>query len=192
MNPIHFAFAGFFPTPGPHFSLARLFWLLDRFDVRQRQEVLEAAYFCLDCGEHAGDHWREQWYQSFKKALSEAGKSYRDEAFAVYGLLSYVLARALQKCDVCRFARLIEDKEQLIKTLSKPLEGSTPQKTADDDGDAMDAAGTIEAVKGGIMRLHKELEYCKLAYDAFCEKVVRPLLEGPEELTFSGPPPSVS
>jgi len=192
MNPIHFAFASLFPTPGPHFSLRRLFWLLDRFDVRQRQEILEAAYFCLECGDHAGDQWREQWYKSFKKAFSEASKSYGEEAFAVYGLLSYVLARALQKCDVCRFARLIEEKEQLIETLAESLEDGTSEKTADDGGAAMDAPGTVEAVKGGIMRLHKELEYCKLAYDAFCEKVVKPLLEGPEDLTVAGPLPSVS
>ena len=118
MHSIHFTLCNTFPeSPPSDFSLKHLFFLLDKFDVKQRQEIMESAYFCYKIlnENYEGDDWREKWYADFKSYLIATTPKPYHEQYVVYGILTYVLAKAVQKSDACRFKSLVEQHKQSIE-----------------------------------------------------------------------------
>lgn len=183
MHPIHFTLCNTSPYGRSYdFSLNRLFCLLDSFDVKQRQEILELAYLRHDMEEkkYSDDLWREEWYSDFKKHLIAMNPKSHCEPYVVYGLLMYVLAEAVIKSDVCYFRRTIKGK---IKAISECMQHREEVSSNEEvpshefEGVYESTAKMIHGSTKAIQKLHQEIEYSKEAYDAFCEQVVKPLLE---------------
>ena len=194
MNPIHFQLCNTCPDSwGYDFSCRRLFWLIDHFDSKYRSEMLLTllTHFKTGRDDYDGDHWKDEWYQDFKKCFVKANAECQKEDFVVFGLLTYVLAKAVQKSNACRFKHLVEEHERHIADMQAYLAAGEPPLDAEGTV-VIDAASAIEETKQKPLSLYKEIEFCKEAYDAFCEQVVKPMLEKREEPLHEspGPPPS--
>lgn len=177
MNPIHLTFASTFPVNHGNFTLDRLFDLLDKFDTHKRQEVLEAAYFSFETGSHNRENYLEEWYEDFKRVFQTHAQQCLKDCFAVYGLISYVLARALQKQDIGRFAQLIKRHQDIMLDSKELIEKKEWWESNDEKSTYIDKPNRAASSKSKIIELHKEIEYCKRVYDTFCEEVVKPMLD---------------
>jgi hypothetical protein len=184
MNPAHFQFVTTPPFHG-RYSLALLFELLDRFDVKHRDMILGSAYLCFTLPKEDGcspETHREERYESFKTVFSatvlqdsteEEAKS--KEAYAVYGLVSYVLVQAMSSSQSDVYGQSRASNQTSLKQCeeARQSDGSSRQRAME---------WSEKAIKQ-MERLYAVNFARTLAYRRFCEEVVRPLLAN--EMTTS-------
>lgn len=180
MNPIHFQFV----TTTPYrdrFSIDRLFVLLDDFDVICRDLVLRSAYNCFDLGNRDGYStatYREDIYRDFAVAFRKAAKQgcavenedWR-EAYAVYGLISYVLVSAMPDRRSSEYASFRFHQEKDLAKYEEAMKGG------DESSRKKAMEFTVYAMKTLEQMYHVRFGR-EMAYRLFCEKVVQPLLSG--------------
>jgi glyceraldehyde-3-phosphate dehydrogenase/erythrose-4-phosphate dehydrogenase len=102
------------------------------------------------------------------------------EPYVVYGLLMYVLAEAVCKTDACRFRQTIKRSLENISACKQHREEVSSNEEVPShefEGVYESTAKMIHGSTKAIQKLHQEIEYSKEAYDAFCEQVVKPLLD---------------
>ena len=182
MNPIHFQFVTTRPSEY-RYGVKRLFSLLDEFDVMPRDLVLRSAYLCFHLGRHDGfspETFREEMYRCFRKAFPKAelrgcteDDLPRREAYAVYALVSNVLANVLADSQRDEYGSFEYNQKESLAKYQEALKGdeAARQKAMKWSVTAMKTLEQISRVRS----LHG------FAYRLFCAKVVKPLLESQVE-----------
>lgn len=171
MLPCHVAYVSTYPTSRS--SLERLFRLLDRMDVADRDVILEGAYQAFGMSfEEPGDTQEDQMrnrYVAFEATYRSAVVWCRFEEFLVFGLVSFVLAQGYERSGLQSLGRFIDMHRVDADALRLHL--------ASEESPASEVIREIRETMDRIDSLYRELEQRHQAYSSFCKIVVEPLLQ---------------
>lgn len=170
LEPIHMEYVLNAPGPGTN-RFSDLFEALDRLDSAVRDELLTRVYFAYEVFLEQRGRSKDicdQRYSAFKELFLSANATCKDEEYAVFGFVSFVLAEASRKSDIARFDRIFDGHRSMLEYVRREM--------VKEEMPAGEAWKEIREVMDKIEGLHKEVEESRRAYRLFCAEVVRPLI----------------